>query len=143
MSTALFGKDSITGSNDPVVITNNALHMNQYVWDTATLSWVKQIQSVSTGVAADVNIVNASLPVTQSGTWNVNTAATQYAKRYDQVSDTLAYLGDAAVGAGTSSSVWRIQRLQFTTGGSVTITFADGNTSFDNVWDNRASLSYS
>lgn len=143
MSTALFGKDAITGSQDPVIITNNALHTNQYVWDTATLSWIKQVQSSSTGTSADVNITNTSIPVTQNGSWTVTTLPTLYSKRYDQVSDVLAYLGDASVGSATSGSVWRIQKLVFTTAGSVTITFADGNTNFDNVWDNRASLSYS
>jgi hypothetical protein len=143
MSTALFGKDAITGAQDPVVITNNALHTNQYVWDTATLSWIKQVQNSSTGTSADVNITNTSIPVSQNGAWTVTTLPTLYSKRYDQVSDVLAYLGDASVGSATSGSVWRIQKLVFTTGGSVTITFADGNTNFDNVWDNRASLSYS
>ncbi len=141
MSTTLFGKDSVTGSQDAVAITNHALHMNQYVWDTASLSWIKQVQSTSSGSSTDVNITNVSIPVTQSGAWSVSTTA--YAKRYDQVSDVLAYLGDAGVGSSPSSSVWRIQKLVFTSAGSVTITFADGNVNFDNVWDNRASLSYS
>lgn len=96
MSTALFGKDAITGSQDPVIITNNALHTNQYVWDTATLTWIKQVQSSSTGTSSDVNITNTSIPVTQNGSWTVNTVAPSYAKRYDQVDDTLAYLGAAA-----------------------------------------------
>jgi hypothetical protein len=143
MSTALFGKDAITGAQDPVSITNNALHTNQYVWDTATLTWIKQVQSSSTGTSADVNITNTSIPVTQNGSWTVNTIAPVYSKRYDQVNDTLAYLGDAVVGSSMSSSVWRIQKLDFGATGSVTITFADGNTNFDNVWNNRASLSYS
>jgi hypothetical protein len=117
--------------------------MNQYVWDTATLSWIKQVQSTSTGTSADVNITNTSVPVTQSGVWSVATTPTLYSKQYDQVSDTLAYLGDAAVGSSSASSVWRIQKLVFTAAGSVTITFADGNVNFDNVWNNRASLSYS
>lgn len=143
MSTALFGKDAITGAQDPVSITNNALHTNQYVWDTATLTWIKQVQSSSTGTSSDVNITNTSIPVTQNGSWTVNTVAPSYAKRYDQVDDTLAYLGDAAVGSSISTASWRIQKLEFGVTGSVTITFADGNTNFDNIWNNRASLSYS
>jgi len=143
MSITLFGKDAITGSQDPVSITNNALHTNQYIWDTATLTWIKQVQSNSTGPSTDVNITNTSIPVTQNGSWTVNTVAPTYAKRYDQVDDTLAYLGDAVVGSVTSTASWRIQKLVFGVTGSVTITFADGNTNFDNVWNNRASLSYS
>lgn len=141
MSTAIFGKDSITGSHDAVAVTNSAIHMNQYVWDTATLSWIKQVQSVSGGASSDVNVTNLSIPVTQSGTWNIGSP--QYAKQYDQVSTTLAYLGDAVVGGSASSAIWRIQKLVFTTAGSIAITYADGNANFDNVWNNRASLSYS
>lgn len=61
---------------------------------------------------------------------------------YDEVDATTTYLGFAAPGALTSASVWLIQRLTFT-GPDILMEFADGNAEFDNVWDNRASLSYS
>jgi len=104
-----------------------------YVWDTNSLSWVKS--SGGTGPGSNVAVTNfpsvqpVSLPTT--------------AKRYDQVDSLNAYLGDAAVGSTPSSAVWRIQKLVFTSGGSVTITWAGGASTFANVWDNRASLSYS
>jgi hypothetical protein len=68
-----------------------------------------------------------------------------YATRYDQDSSTptLAYLGKAQVGTATSAAGWQIQKLDFGIDGDVTVTWADGNAGFDNVWDNRASLSYS
>ena len=66
-----------------------------------------------------------------------------YSKRYDVVDATTSYLGDATVGSSTSSPVWRIQRLTFGGDGDVTILFANGSTEFNNVWANRASLSYS
>ena len=71
--------------------------------------------------------------------------ATNYATRYDQDASTptYAYLGKAQVGSATSAAVWQIQKLTFGIDGDVTITWADGNAAFDNVWDNRASLSYS
>lgn len=62
--------------------------------------------------------------------------------RYDGDSSTTQYVGEAAIGAGTDVACWRIFRLVYT-GGSITLTWADGNDEFDNVWDNRASLSYS
>ena len=43
----------------------------------------------------------------------------------------------------TSSATWQIQKLAFGTDGDVTITWADGDAAFDNIWDNRASLTYS
>ena len=70
---------------------------------------------------------------------------TNYATRYDQDSSTptYAYLGKAQVGEATSSATWQIQKLAFGADGDVTITWADGNAAFDNIWDNRASLTYS
>lgn len=61
--------------------------------------------------------------------------------RHDPVSSTINYLGFANPGTATSSALWRIKKID-TTSGTVT-TFADGNDLFDNVWDNHASLSYS
>lgn len=71
--------------------------------------------------------------------------ATNYATRYDQDASTptFAYLGKAAVGTATSAAAWQIQKLTFGVDGDVDITWADGDASFDNVWDDRASLSYS
>lgn len=53
---------------------------------------------------------------------------------------TYKYIGEAAPGSATSAAVWRIQRI---TNADSTIVWADGDGDFDNVWDNRASLSYS
>jgi len=50
------------------------------------------------------------------------------------------YVGYAEPGTATSSASWHIQRINATTGDTL---FADGNTIYDNVWDNRTSLSYS
>lgn len=52
----------------------------------------------------------------------------------------LTYIGNAAIGSATSVAVWQIKRLA-TPG--LTKLWADGNDNFDNVWDNRESLSYS
>lgn len=61
--------------------------------------------------------------------------------RIDEVGTT-EYYGFAPVGSSESSAVWQIKRL--TVSGAITsITFADGDSNFDNVWDNRASLTYS
>jgi hypothetical protein len=51
------------------------------------------------------------------------------------------YLGEAIPGTATSAAEWRIQRI---TNADSTIVWADGNGSFDNVWDDHATLiSYS
>lgn len=53
---------------------------------------------------------------------------------------TYTYVGDALTGTATSASSWRILRVTNATGD---IDWADGNETYDNIWDNRASLSYS
>lgn len=54
---------------------------------------------------------------------------------------TLTYIGKAVLGSATSSAVWQIKRLDTTSG--LSKLWADGNDNFDNIFDNRASLSYS
>jgi hypothetical protein len=36
-----------------------------------------------------------------------------------------------------------MQRITIAADGDVSILFADGNDNYDNIWDNRAALSYS
>jgi len=55
------------------------------------------------------------------------------------VVDTTTYLGEAPIGSATSSAVWRIKKI-VETGDDVSITYAGGK--FNQIWDNRASLSY-
>ncbi len=69
-------------------------------------------------------------------------APAQQATRIDEASTTITYVGKAEVGTANSDAAWQISRISLS--GSVTsIEFADGNANFDNVWNNRASLSYS
>jgi hypothetical protein len=65
-----------------------------------------------------------------------------YSQRYDEQSSTLGFLGEASPGTLSSAPSWRIRKLVYAADGDVTITWADGNSLFDNVWDNRASLTY-
>lgn len=52
------------------------------------------------------------------------------------------YVGAAAMGTATSAAAWQITRI-VTSGGNIVQTWADGDSAADNIWDNRASLSYS
>ena len=62
----------------------------------------------------------------------------------EQVAGT-TYVGKASPGSATSDAKWQISRVVVTTSLPITttVTWADGNTSYDNIWDNRTSLSYS
>lgn len=55
---------------------------------------------------------------------------------------TTLYLGTAVIASATSGAVWAMQEID-TISGNVAITWADGNSNADNVWDDRESLSYS
>lgn len=65
-----------------------------------------------------------------------------FVDKIDVANSTVTYLGRAFTGSATSSAVWKIQRISVS-GTITTIENADGNVQFDNIWDNRASLSYS
>lgn len=60
--------------------------------------------------------------------------------RYEEVDANTAYLGLAAIDSNPASPVWRIKKLDFTTG--VVIRWADGNDNFDNIWNDRATITY-
>lgn len=60
----------------------------------------------------------------------------------DTVSSSLVYIGEAAISVTPSAPFWKIKRIT-TTGSIVQIEWADGNENYDNVLNDRASLSYS
>lgn len=55
---------------------------------------------------------------------------------------TQVYIGEAQAGEATSAASWRVKNINFNSEGDATTTWADGDTNFDNIWDNRASLTY-
>lgn len=66
----------------------------------------------------------------------------KYTSYTDDASATVSYYGWASPGIATSTAAWRIMKK--TVAGTVTsYTWADGDLNFDNIWNNRASLSYS
>lgn len=60
----------------------------------------------------------------------------------DEASSTITYIGETKPGIATSEAYWRIKKISIS-GTVTTIGFAGGSDEFVNVWDNRASLSYS
>ncbi len=60
----------------------------------------------------------------------------------DEASSTVTYVGYAILGTATSAASWQIKKISIS--GTVTrILWADGNSFYDNIWDDRATLSYS
>jgi hypothetical protein len=72
----------------------------------------------------------------------VGTVEKPQAMCVDEASSTVTYQAWAPPGTATASAGWRIRKI--TVSGTVTsITWADGDALYNNVWDNRAGLSYS
>lgn len=80
-------------------------------------------------------------PVTVTGTVTVGFA--DEAVQIDEATGSITYVGYAVIGSATSSASWKIKRLDESGSPELIITWADGNSNYDNIWDNRASLSYS
>jgi hypothetical protein len=52
------------------------------------------------------------------------------------------YIGYANAGSATSGTVWAIKKV-VEVGNDVTITWADGTKDFNNIWNDRLTLTYS
>lgn len=80
--------------------------------------------------------------VVTANTDNIETRAQALASRVDDISTaSVTYVGEAVVGGSAASAIWRIKRIDETSG--IVITWADGNSNFDNIWNNRTGLTYS
>jgi len=69
-------------------------------------------------------------------------SSSSYITFLDEASATITYVGSADPGTAGSSASWSIKRLN-QLGSVLQIQYADGDANFDNIWDNRAALSYS
>jgi len=70
----------------------------------------------------------------------------QYSKKVDFVdASDLIYIGEALPGTATSSATWRIKRINTNAGtdNDIEIKYADGDSNFNNIWDDHLSLTYS
>lgn len=65
-----------------------------------------------------------------------------YAKRTDFIGDHVIYKGEAEPGSSESDAVWRIRKITFIAE-DIKEEWADGQGTFNKVWSNRESYSYS
>jgi len=61
----------------------------------------------------------------------------------DNASSSITYYGYADPGSADSSAAWRILRKEVVSATVTEFKYADGDTNYDNIWDDRASLTYS
>ena len=66
--------------------------------------------------------------------------ALQYKVKSDNVN--IYYLGLAPIGTATSAAAWQIRRMTFTST-DISVDWADGDGSSNNVYDDRESITYS
>lgn len=87
-----------------------------------------QVVALDVGGTGAESLLTGSMPVSSAS----------YALRYDEGA-TYTYIGNAVPGSADAAAVWQIKRL---TNADNTIIWADGDALADNIWDNRASLTY-
>lgn len=69
------------------------------------------------------------------------TSGQSFTTRIDVVG-TVTYIGEANPGTTAATAAWRIKRIS-ESGQDAVVEWADGDDAFDNVWDDRAILTYS
>jgi len=81
----------------------------------------------------------------QRGQTAIKTVCPPLATRVDESPKGTFYVGKASIGSVSSADEWQIQRIVVVSNPTFSSTklWADGNQEFDNIWDDRTSLSYS
>lgn len=67
----------------------------------------------------------------------------QYTSTYEYSGANPIYIGRAVPGTLKSAPSWQIQLLTWSGANVIDIQFANGSLLFNQIWDNRAGLSYS
>ena len=106
----------------------------------------ESIRDTNTGTTLKINddgSINTSLLglyVNEDG--SINTSF-NIIKLIDYDGDNPIYVGEAEPGSSIYEAKWKILKIDYVGNNPISVLFADGNTNFDNVWDDRTSLSYS
>ncbi|MBI2046239.1 MAG: hypothetical protein HYT28_02370 [Parcubacteria group bacterium] len=90
-----------------------------------------------------VDVLSSALPSSASTETTLQTISfggVKYALRVATVGD-IDYVGEATVGTAEGATLWRIKKVDSTSG--VVITWADGDAGFNNTWTGYAGHTYS
>lgn len=52
------------------------------------------------------------------------------------------YMGRATAGTSRAAAIWQVRKYFNNANGNTELAWADGNADYDNVWANRATLTY-
>lgn len=134
------------GSGNNITSTTNALDINiksgtisQGTANTTANAWpIKVTDGTNT---ANISNNSSLSTVTSSGLTVVQSPILPVVKKLvdDYTTTNVIYVGVAAQGTATNSASWQVQKIDQTTG--IIITFA-GSGGFNQIWDNRTSLTY-
>jgi hypothetical protein len=106
---------------------------------------LEKLENIDTGVRMKAQTPNVMKVTNVDGTPVGGSTTTNYITKIDDTTTTDAvYIGKAALtgsAVATSSAVWQIKRIDTSTL-AMDKKWADGNDSFDNIWDSRSSLTY-
>lgn len=72
-----------------------------------------------------------------------NTIETQYTQALAYTGSNVEYVGLAAPGTSKAAALWQIKKLTYSGDNVTDVQFADASTSFNKVWNDRASYTYS
>ncbi len=107
------------------------------------LAQIEVLEGIVGQIQADIATLNAKDFATEVTLLDIQTGVRSLEiVRIDQADATTTYFGWAAAGQAENDSVWKIKRLSIS-GNVTSINFADGDVAYDNIWDNRAALTYS
>lgn len=121
-------------------------NVNQVAINPATEETLQEVKTAVEGITFDTSALATELTLNGIDTQITEIKAEITPKatllEVDSGDSTIKYIGKGQPGSATSAAAWQIQRMTKSATGLV-IEFADGNDDFDNVWNNRESLSYS
>lgn len=112
---------------------------------TLTLDLLKATV-IATSEPVSVTVDNPVLNVLTVGTQGpagITEEDMVFAKRVDFIGTDVLYRGEAEVGTLDGANLWRIRKIDIAAvDGDVTETWAEGVASFNKVWDDRLSYTY-
>lgn len=111
-----------------------------FLWTTDSVMTI-QARVIKDGGAEQIDFEDnyKTAANTHYSPWDTSSAS--YALKLDDSTPSIIYVGCAVIGTVAGDAYWQIKKIDETSG--LIITWADGNAQFDNIWDDRASLSYS
>ena len=101
------------------------------------------IEVVNTNVVVEeMTPIVIEIPMGPAGQPGISEADMTFARRVDFINDNLLYKGEATVGTGDSSPLWRIHKIVIGSDDDITETWASGVDTFTHRWTDRLTLVY-